>query len=242
METMSADIGALALALSKAQAELKPAVKDSTNPFFKSKYADLASVWDAAREVLAKNELAVVQTNEMDATRVVVVTTLIHSSGQWVRGLLAMKPVKDDPQGVGSCITYARRYALASIVGVSPEDDDAEGATARNQVVSDAKEILGAKQYQSGIVSERPKPGSSDLISPPQEKRLYAIRKAAGISDATMKTYLLNVHGLNDPRSIKKSDYEDICEWAESQKGKVQKPDDDIPFGNYDNMPESGSF
>jgi hypothetical protein len=123
-------INELAAALSKAQAKVKGAKKDSQNPHFRNDYADLASVWDACRDALTSNDLSVVQTTEAgDGTLVTVHTTLLHKSGQWVRGALTMKPQKVDPQGIGSCITYARRYALAAIVGVAPEDDDGNAAS-----------------------------------------------------------------------------------------------------------------
>jgi len=127
--TMTADIGKLALALSKAQGEITGALKDSTNPFFKSNYADLGNILAACREPLSKNELAVIQTTEPDAMGVVVISTLVHSSGQWIRGRLRMTPVKNDPQGIGSTLTYARRYSYAAIVGVAQVDDDGNTAS-----------------------------------------------------------------------------------------------------------------
>lgn len=128
----SEQINELAAALAKAQGAIKGAAKDTANPFFKSKYADLASVWDACRTQLTANGLSVIQTMDDSQGGVTVVTTLAHSSGQWIRGRLTMKPVKDDPQGIGSAITYARRYALAAMVGVAPEDDDGNAASGRN--------------------------------------------------------------------------------------------------------------
>jgi hypothetical protein len=127
----SEQINELAAALAKAQGAIKGATKDTANPFFKSKYADLASVWDACRAELTANGLSIIQTTD-DSQGVTVVTTLAHSSGQWIRGRLTMRPVKDDPQGIGSAITYARRYALAAMVGVAPEDDDGNAASGRN--------------------------------------------------------------------------------------------------------------
>jgi hypothetical protein len=127
----SESIAALAAALSKAQGAIKGASKDTANPFFKSKYADLASVWDACRDALSANGLSVIQTTDDGAEGVTVITTLAHSSGEWVRGKLTMKPAKNDPQGVGSAITYARRYALAAMVGVAPEDDDGNAASGK---------------------------------------------------------------------------------------------------------------
>ena len=120
-------------ALAKAQGQIKGALKDNTNPFFKGKYADLASVWEACRIPLSQNGLSVIQTTRaLDSETVTVYTTLGHSSGQRITGGLTMKPVKADPQGIGSTITYARRYALAAMVGVAPDDDDGNAATGRN--------------------------------------------------------------------------------------------------------------
>lgn len=127
-QTMSATIGKLTEALSKAQSEMEGATKDSNNPFYNSTYADLASVWDACRRPLSKHGLAVVQTMGGGGD-VTVITTLCHTSGEWIKGSLTMRPVKSDPQGIGSCITYARRYSLAAIAGVCPEDDDGNSAS-----------------------------------------------------------------------------------------------------------------
>ncbi len=127
----SETIGELAKALAKAQGEIKGATKDAQNPHFRAKYADLASVWEACRGPLSANGLSVIQTTDGDGTNVEVITTLAHSSGQWIRGKLVMRPVKADPQGIGSALTYARRYSLAAMVGVAPEDDDGEGAHGR---------------------------------------------------------------------------------------------------------------
>ena len=130
-QTTSIEIGELAGALAKAQGKITGALKDSANPFFKSKYADLASVWDACREHLSANGLAVIQTTDADEHGITVVTTLAHSSGQWIRGRLTMHPKDGSPQAYGSCLTYARRYALAAIVGVAQVDDDANAASGK---------------------------------------------------------------------------------------------------------------
>jgi len=129
----SESIAALAAALSKAQALITGALKDSANPYFKSKYADLASCWDACRKPLTDNGLAVIQTIEVGEARAVLVTTLCHSSGEWVKSYCPILTKDDSPQGQGSGITYARRYALAAIVGLAQIDDDAEAAQGRNK-------------------------------------------------------------------------------------------------------------
>lgn len=131
----------LAAALSKAQAVMTGALKDSANPFFKSKYADLESVWQACRKALTDNGLSVVQygstawQQETDspirAGTPVLVTRLLHSSGQWIEGNFPIRAKDDTPQAEGSGITYARRYGLAAMVGVYQTDDDAEAAQGR---------------------------------------------------------------------------------------------------------------
>ena len=127
---MSPEINEVAAALSKAQAKIQGAMKDADNPYFKSKYADLGNVWEACRKALTDNGLSVIQTTQgNDPDTVTMVTMLAHSSGQWIRGYLTMKPTKADPQGIGSCCTYARRYGLQAMVGVAPEDDDGNAAS-----------------------------------------------------------------------------------------------------------------
>lgn len=127
----STEIGQLAEALAKAQKAIKPAVKDAKNPFFKASYADLFSIWEACREALGNNGLSVIQIPQNNEKGITVITLLAHSSGEWIRGELTLIPTKADAQGVGSVITYARRYALAAMVGVAPEEDDAESAMDR---------------------------------------------------------------------------------------------------------------
>jgi hypothetical protein len=107
------------------------AKKDSTNPHFKTAYADLASIWDACRAPLANAGLSIVQLVSSDPTHAIVETILAHSSGEWVSSTLAVPLTKADAQGLGSAITYGRRYALAAIVGVCPADDDGEADVAR---------------------------------------------------------------------------------------------------------------
>lgn len=129
----SASIKELAPAISKAQMSIGTAHKDKENPFFHSSYADLASVWDACRESLTSNGLSVLQPTFMEQGRTFLETILLHSSGEWMSGVLEVKPVKDDPQGMGSALTYARRYGLSALIGVCPSDDDGEEGMNRNK-------------------------------------------------------------------------------------------------------------
>jgi hypothetical protein len=132
MET-SETLNELATALAKAQGQLEGAKKQNLNPAFRSKYADLASVWDACRDALSKNGLSVVQAPSAVRTddggwAVELDTRLLHTSGQWVENTLVVPVGKPDAQGVGSALTYARRYALSAFVGIAPEDDDGNAA------------------------------------------------------------------------------------------------------------------
>ena len=119
----------LATALSKAQGQIKGAVKDSANPFFKSKYADLASVVEAIREALAANGLSYVQVSHDAEHAAKIETVILHASGEWLScGCVSVPVSKADAQGFGSAQTYARRYSLSAAFGVAPEDDDGNAA------------------------------------------------------------------------------------------------------------------
>lgn len=127
----SEQINELSAALAKAQGEMKHAEKAIDNTFFKSKYADLPAVIDAAKPHLSKNGLSVTQITDLNADgTIILITQLNHSSGQWIRGVYPVKPVKNDPQGIGSALTYARRYSYSSIVGVASMDEDDDGNAA----------------------------------------------------------------------------------------------------------------
>ena len=126
----SDSVAALAAALAAAQGEFKAVPKKAENPFFKSKYADLPSVVLAASEVLAKHGLSVSQMPDFDGEHDLLTTTVMHSSGEWIEASARLHLAKDDPQGQGSAITYARRYAFSGALGiVTDEDDDGEAAT-----------------------------------------------------------------------------------------------------------------
>ena len=130
--TRSDSIAQLAAALNKAQAAMEPAIKDAANPFFKSKYADLGEVWRVVQAAFMPHGLSVVQVPETAEDGSVVLTTMvIHESGEWIAGTMPVRVTKDDPQGIGSGITYARRYALSAMCGVVTEDDDGEAAMGR---------------------------------------------------------------------------------------------------------------
>ena len=125
----SEQINELAAALAHAQGQMEAAKKDADNPFFKSKYADLASVVEAIRGPFAEHGLAYVQLPERcEGQEVAVETILMHASGQWIASTTVVPVTKQDAQGFGSALTYARRYGLQAIAGVAAEDDDGNAA------------------------------------------------------------------------------------------------------------------
>ena len=145
MSEQSTEIGELAKALAVAQGKITGALKDSDNPFFKSRYADLASVWDACRSALSANGIAVIQMPEHSDSGVAIVTTLAHASGQWMRSTLPLTPKDHSPQAMGSAITYGRRYALAAAVGVAQVDDDGNAASGRDTRTQKEKDTHSPK-------------------------------------------------------------------------------------------------
>lgn len=123
----------IAKAMLEVQKVIKPAVKGAENPYFHSKYATLESVWDACREALQDNGISVIQGGAVVDGKPCMKTILLHESGETLESIYLMAPIKDDPQAMGSAITYMRRYSLASMVGVVTIDDDGEAAMEREE-------------------------------------------------------------------------------------------------------------
>jgi hypothetical protein len=117
-------------AFCKLQAAVKPAIKDATNPAFRSKYADLGAVWEAVRAPLTENGFGVIQAPQFEGDTMYLETILLHQSGEKMTSRYPLRPIKQDPQGFGSAITYAKRYALSAMLGVvADEDDDGNAAS-----------------------------------------------------------------------------------------------------------------
>ena len=131
MNIMSENVNELFTALSKAQGEFRLVKKSANNPFFKSKYADLASFIMDVREVLRNNDLCVTQTTISLNGNTFLVTTLGHKSGQWIQGTMPIVCSKNTPQEFGSSLTYARRYAFTSIINICGGDDDDDAQLAQ---------------------------------------------------------------------------------------------------------------
>lgn len=128
MSTNSESVRALLPALAKAIADMPNPKKNSNNPAFRSKFADLGEVLDCIAEPLAAHGLLMTQTVRDGA----LVTRCWHcESGEWIESAMALRPDKDTPQGMGSAITYARRYALKAMFGMRDDDDDGNAASGR---------------------------------------------------------------------------------------------------------------
>ena len=142
---------------------MNPARKGASNPFFKSKYADLAEVIEASRQPLSENDLSIVQY----ADDGYVVTQLMHSSGQWIRGRLRIQPKDNTPQGIGSALSYARRYSWQMLIGqASGEDDDGEAAMGRAGSAYDPAHAKPATQKKVTKTPTKRKPATKKKEEP----------------------------------------------------------------------------
>jgi len=161
----SDSIAALAASLAKAQGLIEGAVKDKSNPAFRSRYADLGAVWDAIRHPLSSHGLSVLQQLSTDDNRVACTTMILHASGEWIEFAPFVVPVsKQDAQGFGSAATYCRRYSLMASIGIAPIDDDGESAVGRG---------AGQKPAQASAPVNKP-----DAIALPSERAVIVRRVA----------------------------------------------------------------
>lgn len=158
----SETIEKIAPALHKAQGQIKAALKDSTNPHFRSKYADLSSVIDAVKPALQANGITFLQGVHDAVDGVAVETMLLHTSGEWISSVMRIPAVKQDAQGYGSAITYGRRYGLQSMCGVPAEDDDgnAASATAPSRITP----VAGSLANLSKEEQEQAKEIAADIV------------------------------------------------------------------------------
>lgn len=224
----SETITKLAEALVKFNSEVSKIAKDADNPFFKNNYATLDTIIDEVRPILFKNGLSIMQVPSGDGQNVTLKTLLLHSSGEWLESdELTMKPVKNDPQAVGSCITYARRYSLAAFLSLNTgEDDDGNGATY-------GKDGKPNPKGNSGQAPRKPQGSGNGAgngkASEKQMKMIHAkIAHVAAVSKAEKQTVedtlksQLGVSSLTEmsPQNASKA-IETLISWEEQYKTKV---------------------
>ena len=177
----------------KFQSEFKGMKPASSNPFFKSTYISLDGILETVRPILAKNGLAVIQEATGDGDYIFVKTKLIHESGEMIETeVLKMKPQKNDPQSMGSCITYSKRYQLAALLGICEcIDDDANIATYGNNIPEQSK--------------------TTGKLSAKQVGRLLAIGLKAGIKEPEIKKVIKVEFGKDKIEDLSIEAYNSIC-------------------------------
>ena len=179
MTFKSEDINELASALCKCQSELTFASKDSINPHFKSKFADLASVWDAVRGPLTANGLSVTQLLEWSGENCYLTSILMHKSGQWVKSTIPVLNANKTSQGQGAGITYCRRYSLAALVGCVQDDDDGQSTMPKETIAIPAKGKTSypvITQDQFKLLSEQ-----ADKCDPEYIAKVYSYLETQGV-------------------------------------------------------------
>jgi hypothetical protein len=154
----SESIAALAKAIALSQLHVENALKSSINPHFKSKYADLAEILNTVRPVFSANGIAIVQTPTFESGVASVETMLCHESGEFISSVCSSPVSKQDAQGIGSAITYLRRYSLAAMCGIAQEDDDGQQAVAPplrqaqpERKLSNAEREMGVKDMRAAV-------------------------------------------------------------------------------------------
>ena len=198
----SENIKNIAAALSKFQAEITNSKNTAKNPFFNSLYSPLNEVLNHVRPILAKNGLSVLQSPGGDGTNIIISTLLMHETGEWIESEpLVLKADKATAQGAGSAITYARRYALSAILGISSEDDDDGNHATGNQDKPPSNKPPTAQP--EGTITES------------QAKRMFAI---AGNPQIVQN--LLIAEGYKKSTDVKKTEYDRICKTLENKGDK----------------------
>ena len=160
----SESIAALAKAIALSQLHVENAMKSSTNPHFKSKYADLAEILNTVRPVFSANGIAIVQTPTFESGVASVETMLCHESGEFISSVCSSPVSKQDAQGIGSAITYLRRYSLAAMCGIAQEDDDGQHAVQEPQTQRQASSRkLSNAEREMGVADMKGAPDEAAL-------------------------------------------------------------------------------
>lgn len=202
----SESIKELATALAKFQGEVKNPTNTATNPFFKSKYAPLNDVLNLVRPILSKNGLSVVQAPSGDGNNIIVTTTLLHSSGEYIEFPdLILKADKATAQGAGSAITYGRRYAISAILGISSEDDD------------DGNGAELDKEPKEDTQGKNPTNKSTKSLSDAQIKRLFTIAHIVNIEADKVKEQV-KAKFNKEVEALTKTEYDAVCKGYEGLK------------------------
>lgn len=218
----SVELNKIFEALAKVQGAMGFAKKDSENPFYRTTYADLASCWETCRELLSKKNLCVIQLTQESKDGMVIVRSILgHSSGQWISGMLALKPTKTDPQGVGAAFTYGRRFGLMGLVGIAPDDDD-DGNSISKTPTQNYKPIQTQQKAQQKTKSSLPipKPKQTEkLVTEEQLQNLYALSRLCKWESDSVKNYMKKAYNVDNSTQLTESQYHELCDAIQSYKG-----------------------
>jgi Protein of unknown function (DUF1018)./ERF superfamily. len=200
----SESITKLAAALVKAQSEITSITKDGNNPHFKSKYATLDNIIEETRPILAKHGLAILQMPGGDGENVIMKTMVLHESGEWMETEpLIMRPVKSDPQGMGSCITYARRYSYSSLLSISTDEDD-DGNSASHAPYTGHQHTQGTQYTNRRAQSNTGQNAVPETVSEAQLKMIGRLKNERQINDADYRELLQAMYNVESTKQLTK--------------------------------------
>lgn len=200
----SESTSSIASALAKAQAEIKTAIKDATNPHFKSRYADLVAIVESCRPALSKNGIAVIQGGEKKEGSWVLTTRLAHSSGEWYECDFPLLARDNSAQAMGSATTYAKRYALAAMVGVVADDEDDDGEGAMGRIPQKKQPVKPTQDWDENFDS--PLADSEDFL------RLTKLRESLKMTKEELALWVVQELGIKNFNSLSKAQVQTIEE------------------------------
>jgi hypothetical protein len=234
-------IDLLTKALIAAEKEFQPVVKNKQNPHFKSDYADLNATIEATKPSLLKFGLQLLQGQIFENGEDLMETLLTHESGQWISFKARMRPTKQDPQGMGSAVSYYRRYGQNSVLNVSQEDDDGNHASAGESASHKAVEQMLKPASPSSQKPLSPSKSGAKVISEGQVKRLWAIGFGKGLAKGDIMS-VVKEFGYLVPDEIVWTDYEKVIDRIQNGPKPKTNPkdvpdlepppieDEDLPF------------
>lgn len=222
----SESITHLAVALAKFNTNVQRIEKDATNPHFKNRYSTLDAILDEVRPLLAEQGLSIIQMPSGDGDQLKLTTMLIHISGEWIESdSITMRPTKNDPQGVGSATTYARRYGLCAFLGLSTGDVDDDGNHA-----SQPQRATQTPQNVPQSAPHNPQPTQpatpANTISDKQLSFLLVEMKKSKIEPEAVKAKFM----FNSSKEIKKAQFNEILTWVQAGGDPVPVEEGALPF------------
>lgn len=223
----SESIKEISIALAKFNAEMPRVEKDATNPHFRNRYASLDNIIEEVKPLLAKHGLSFLQMAGGDGERLTMTTLLMHTSGEWIESEpLVMRPTKNDPQGMGSASTYARRYSLSAFLGIATgEDDDGNDAS---QPVQSTQTRDNTQTYQNRSQSNTGQSGAtSNAITSGQIGMIKKLKLEKQMSDETYYDMLKTNYGVTSGKDLTKSQASKVIEFLTAYMPELEPT---LPF------------